>query len=767
MLSSLIKNTKPLVLLHMIWLSGCAFCAEKSDIMVEKRLNPVAYFVDRTEPTKDILQSLSLHKTVSLVGVTSIGKTEIARNYALTNREKYELIWFFDASLDLNEQFVLLAKKINETLLAESKNKLSEEPNKAQKEAMEFLTQRKNWLLVFDNLRLNQNQKIAPIINWNHDGHIIICAQDAVTLPNNIYIHELDKENGMKLLQKILGNDQVSQELLEKLVEIFKGYPGPIVQGALLLKEHKYLSIDEYKNILMKSSNPVKKHMELVLNLLNDNDKKLLRTIAVLNNQNFSKNLLNILLGNDGYIAEGLQHLSQFGLIKNTENKDNTNLFEMHDAIKEGVLELATEKEIEEELTKVIGALNSLMQRGEMSRYGFITSDATIKSNLEVLLDNAEKYNVDVYVVLELRKNLAGYYMSLLDYYNMEKMKNWLEDKKISKSLDGKKMTNPQKISYSGYLTNIGIYEHFAKGKFVSALSYFSKARDMIKDIKEAIWLEAAILLEIAQAQVYSGDIINAEKELEQYRALVEKNKQDINSKDNKFDEGGYWFIKTRVLLSKRQYQEALAAIDNTVKLVLDLSKEQLVPDPTTTIPCYVVKSEVLNYMEKFKDSYDIIKQAAKESMPDGQAVHELHARILVQLSRAELGLGMVDEALEHAATACDIFQKEMDKYNITAVTNPEFATALVAKGDALFKKNRFDESLTAYNEAEAIYFRTYGNNYSRMDDVSYLLSQGSKAACIGKNQFWKKHFYDQMLANFAKDHPRVVDTMAVCEKFK
>lgn len=303
MLSSLIKNSKPLVLLHIIWLSGCAFSAEKTDIVVEKRLNPVAYFVDRTEPTKDILQSLSLHKTVSLVGVTSIGKTEIARNYALTNREKYELIWFFDASLDLNEQFVLLAKKINETLLATSKNKLSEEPNKAQKETMDFLTGRKNWLLVFDNLRLNQNKKIAPIINWNHDGHIIICAQDSATLPNNIYIHQLDKENGMKLLQKILGNDQVSQELLEKLVDIFKGYPGPIVQGALLLKEHKYLSIDEYKNILMKSSNPVKKHMELVLNLLNDNDKKLLRTIAVLNNQNFSKNLLNILLGNDGYIA--------------------------------------------------------------------------------------------------------------------------------------------------------------------------------------------------------------------------------------------------------------------------------------------------------------------------------------------------------------------------------------------------------------------------------------------------------------------------------
>ena len=98
-----------------------------------------------------------------------------------------------------------------------------------------------------------------------------------------------------------------------------------------------------------------------------------------------------------------------------------------------------------------------MQKRGEMSRYGFITSDATIKSNLEVLLDNAEKYNVDVYVVLELRKNLAGYYMSLLDYYNMEKMKNWLEDKKIAESLDSRKMTNPQKISYSWYLNDIGV----------------------------------------------------------------------------------------------------------------------------------------------------------------------------------------------------------------------------------------------------------------------------------------------------------------------
>jgi hypothetical protein len=75
--------------------------------------------------------------------------------------------------------------------------------------------------------------------------------------------------------------------------------------------------------------------------------------------------------------------------------------------------------------------------------------------------------------------------------------------------------------------------------------------------------LEAVILLQIAQAQIYSGDIINTEKELEQYSILAEKNKPYI---DNKDDEATYWYIKTRVLLSKRQYPDALASIDNTIK---------------------------------------------------------------------------------------------------------------------------------------------------------------------------------------------------------
>ncbi len=676
MLLSLIKGSKLFILVYIVLFTWSAFCSEETGIMVEKRLNPVTYFVDRTEQTKDIGQNLISHRIVSLIGVTNIGKTEIARQYALQNRERYELIWFFDSNLDLNEQFVLLAKKINETLLSKSQNKVSEEAEKAQKETMNFLTERKNWLLVFDNLKLNQNQKLYPIINWNNNGHIIICAQDSSSLPNNIYVHQLDKENAMKLLQEILGNDKVNQALLGKLVDIFKGYPGPIVQGALLLKEHKYLSIDEYKNILTKSTNPVKKHMELLLNLLNDNDEKLLRTVALVNNQNFSKNLLKIIFDNDNNIGEGLYNLTQFGLVKNTENIDNTNLFEMHDAIKEGFLELLTEEQIKDEITNIISKLNLLMQQGVASRYAFITSDITIKANLEILLNNAEKYNVDLFKILELRKNLIDYYLVSLDYYNVEKMKKWLEEKEADKSLVSNKMNDQQRINYSWYLADIGIYEHFAKSSFISSLSYLDKAKNIIQGITTKPELEFTILMQLAQTKIYGGDILGAEKNIIEVDSVIQKN---LNAD---FDMGLYWFIKTRILMAKGRYEEAISAVDNNIKA------EAHLPRDTFTAPTYILKSEILNYMGNFKDSYEIITMIQRQEISNNQPDHEIHGRILTQLSRAELGLELLNEALEHAVTACNIFQKEIIKYNITSVMNPEFAAALVAKGDVLLKKS-------------------------------------------------------------------------------
>lgn len=725
------------------------------EIAFAKKLNtqiiePVKFFVDRKKEDNELACNLAKYKTICIVGLTNIGKTEIARKYASLNKDSYNLIWFFDSSLDLNEQFVVLAKKINKTLLHEEDEKITEEAYGAKQAVMEYLAKKSGWLLVFDNLRLNQNDTLTDIVNWEHNGHIIICSQDSKDLPNIIYVHKLTKQHALILLQKIFGKEIKDQALLIKLVEIFDGYPGSIVRGALLLKENNYLSLDEYKSVLSKSSNLMKTHMELVLNLLTPSDRAVLKRIAVLNNQNFSKNLLKIISDEPTLTGENLYNLNRFGLIRNTYN-DQDNFFEMHDVVRDSTLQLYTEDEIKLELTNIINKLNEIMPQGVTSRYAFITSDVTIRASLEVLLENAEKYSVDINKILELRKNLINYYMAVLDYYNCEKMKLWLENKESKGLLRLSALDYTAKINYSWYLVDIGIYEDFVKSRFVSALEYFNRANTSIKNIKNQPELKSTILFQIAQTQIFGGDIEGAEQ------SIIEVNKIIHDYPKSDFDMGLYWFIKSRIALSKGTYQEALRYIDNNIKA------EQHLPQDTFTAPTYILKSEILNFMKKYNESYEIMKRIQKQEMSEGYVEHEIYARILTQLSRAELGLGLKEAALNSACKACNIFQKEVEKYKIENVLNTDFAIALVIKGNALAANKKYDEALLSYNEAEAIYFKRYGENYSKMDDINYLLFQGTKVACRTKNSFWKNHFYGQLTKFFDRNHPRIIEAEKQC----
>ncbi len=285
-------------------------------------------------------------------------------------------------------------------------------------------------------------------------------------------------------------------------------------------------------------------------------------------------------------------------------------------------------------------------------------------------------------------------------------------------------MPEEQKISYSWYMVDIGIYEDFCQSNYVKALACYDKAKEVVKDIHNQPELKSTILFQIAQTQAFGGDIINAEKNMLEVDNLVKQ------YKEADFDMGLYWFIQAKIALAKGNYQDALLAIEGNIKA------ESHLPQDTFTAPTYILQSEILNYLGEYKKSYEIIKRIYQQEVGDKKADHEIHGRILTQLSRAELGLGLVDAALQHVKAACSIFQKEIEKYQIQSVINTDLAAALVAHGDVLLQKNNRKKALEIYNVAEAIYHRRYGSNYSRMDDISYLLAQGTKAACLHKSNF-------------------------------
>src|SRR5687767_12117560 len=65
-------------------------------------------YVSREEYENHLKHRLTIKnggRVVVLVGMTGIGKTQLAKEYAHRHHKDYEIVWWFDASKDLNPQF--------------------------------------------------------------------------------------------------------------------------------------------------------------------------------------------------------------------------------------------------------------------------------------------------------------------------------------------------------------------------------------------------------------------------------------------------------------------------------------------------------------------------------------------------------------------------------------------------------------------------------------------------------------------------------------
>ena len=213
---------KLLVAIIVIIMNNNSFADEQ----ISNLITPVSYFVDHVKQLKSTQEDLKKYRQTSIIGTSGIGKTQLARTYAYDNKDNYNIIWFFDCNLDLNEEFVKLAKKLNSI----KKTNISEDVVSSKKEVMDHLSHNDKWLLIFDNLKINENKKIQDLVDWEHNGNVIFCSQDGKELPNTIEMTSFGNSDSIALAHNLLQNKD--QDDVEFLVKAFNGYPILIVQGA-------------------------------------------------------------------------------------------------------------------------------------------------------------------------------------------------------------------------------------------------------------------------------------------------------------------------------------------------------------------------------------------------------------------------------------------------------------------------------------------------------------------------------------------------------
>ncbi len=245
--------SKYFVFIIILLLRDISFAAES----ISNLVTPVSYFVDHINQLQGIKENLNKYRKASVIGTSGIGKTQVVRTYAYDNITNYDIIWFLDCNLDINDEFIKLAKALN----ALNKVGISEEKDLSKKEIIDYLSLRNNWLLVFDNLKINHNDKIKEFIDWDNNGNIIFSSQDGKELPNSVKMTTFNDKDAGNLALNLL-NDK-NEDDVNFLVNTFKGYPILIVQGAQLLNQVKGLNKEEYKIKIYQSVDKKK----VILNL--------------------------------------------------------------------------------------------------------------------------------------------------------------------------------------------------------------------------------------------------------------------------------------------------------------------------------------------------------------------------------------------------------------------------------------------------------------------------------------------------------------------
>ena len=167
------------------------------------------------------------------------------------------------------------AEYINSGL--EENNKISLDPATIQDSIIEYLCNRNNWLLIFDNLSLN-NAELNRFLDLKDKGHIVFISANKIQKSSNdqIIINNLQIEHVKGLLNKVMQipDQEVINELAEVLVQ--KGSPTAlIVDSAYFLNNHPHYTVKEYIKKMTNDNELVKNYLEMTMSSLSMEAKKI------------------------------------------------------------------------------------------------------------------------------------------------------------------------------------------------------------------------------------------------------------------------------------------------------------------------------------------------------------------------------------------------------------------------------------------------------------------------------------------------------------
>ncbi len=704
---------------------------------------PIFSFVNHELQILALRDKLQKTHKVGVTGISGKGKSELVKKYVEKYKDQYDIIAFFNSDVDLIPQFINLAMDINNNICKHETCNLSLSVDKVERSLMNFLTYRDKWLLIFDNIKLNQGHKIKKFMDWDNNGDIIVTSQDSRFIKNRIEMPYL-KDNDAEDLIKIIMPD-LPQNLIDKIIKKCRGHPYLLNHVTTFVSNYKHKNMDEIINYIENNNNPIEEFTNLLLNSISEGQKNLLLKISLMNNHEISKSLLSNISGDDkDNLIENIDELVRLGVLEQVSIDIEKPVFQLHDVLKsELIRKFPSEVHKRNSEDLLVSLINMLPPNDKTRAYVIISHDKTMISNLEKVLDNSNYYNADIHRSLELRTHVLDYYIDIRDPENCRKLVEWLNQKQ---DILGK-MNDSQKDIYAYYLTKVGYYEEFANSNYSRAIDYYKKALDIATKAQPITKLIAN--WQLANAQISLGELDNALKSIQ--KAVLGQDPEVV--KDNRI-----WYLQGRIFLAQGEYKKALDVVNEGLEIYMKANDK----NSATSFNTQLFKAEILNYMGSYTKAYHIAHDIYLMDRDHLINCFATDIKVLIQLARAEHGLGMNEEALGHVEKAISYLRVDID---CTDSMDKNLADAFVVKGDVLGSLLQVKEAMSYYDKAENIYYNRFRQNIKNIDEVSYVLSQGAKLACKNNNKDWFDKFMGHLTHYFGINHKRVKETQEYCSQ--
>jgi tetratricopeptide (TPR) repeat protein len=429
----------------------------------------------------------------------------------------------------------------------------------------------------------------------------------------------------------------------------------------------------------------------------------------------------------------------------------------MHDVISQKILEINGERgnrnHLENIITKFLDSIPKNVIKAQIVREAI-----TMRENLDIITKNAQKYNINIYKLLELNLQLITGYSNTADLYNAKTLVDWFDKNEEESRFKLWSMTNNERGSYARYLASIGWY--YRKGANPrKAIDYYIRALEIYKNVEGFEPFKCNTYFGWAMANIVLGDVTQAEQNIQKMEEMFDKNLVD------KTDIATLITVKSKLRFIQGQYKEALEYTDQNIDIYLNNGAK--INDLFFTAH-YLFRAEVLNNLEKYQEANSQVTKLIHMHKLSNKKNSKTFGCVYTQLAKSELGLGDVDKALDHIKEAIDLLAsvKSSNPHPTGVSEDPDLAAAYVVQGDILFAKNDLKGAIESYRDAQKIYFYLYKNNINNVAQVSYLYMQGAKASCKAKDLYHYKCFGEPQVKEFGREHPNTIAMYEYCKKY-